>query len=206
MSTAIWKLAEIGLPSFAGGVPSAASRPKPVPLTHNPGKLLLSQAQIRTRVRQLGREITRHYAGERPLFLGIMNGALLFLADLLRAVDLDSEVTCVRLASYQGTESTGQLRGLEAMGDSFHGRKVIVVDDIYDTGTTLTAVIARLRELSAEDVKVCVLLRKKKKQLPLPVHWLGFKIPDQFVIGYGLDHEGRFRGLRQIRLLETPAV
>ena len=185
---------------------SAPRQPKPLRRTLSPGKPLLSQAQIHARVRQLGRAITRHYAGRQPLFLGIMNGALLFLADLLRAVDLDSEVTCVRLASYHGTESTGKLRGLEAMGDSFKGRHVVIVDDIFDTGTTLTGVIARLRELGAAEIKVCVLLQKKKPQQPVRIDWVGFKIPDQFVVGYGLDYNGRFRGLKQVRLLETPAV
>jgi hypoxanthine phosphoribosyltransferase len=170
----------------------------------NPGRLLISQTQIRTRVRQLGRIITKKYRGERPLFLGIMNGALCFLADLLRAVDLDSEVSCVRLASYVGTESTHKLRGLEAMGDSFTGRNVIIVDDIFDTGHTLAAVIQRLKELGAADVKVCVFLQKKKGQIPLKVDWVGFKIPDEFVVGYGLDYNGRYRGLKQIRVLETP--
>ena len=179
---------------------------RPKRLTVNPGRLLISQTQIRARVKELGRELTRHYADERPLFLGIMNGALLFLADLLRAVDLDSEVTCVRLASYVGTESTGKLRGLEAMGDSFKGRKVIIVDDIFDTGHTLAGVIERLHQLGAEDVKVCVLLQKKKGQIPVKVDWIGFKIPDAFVVGYGLDYDGRFRGLKQIRVLETQAV
>jgi hypoxanthine phosphoribosyltransferase len=186
----------------------SARRPtKPVRPDLQPGYLLLTQAQIHARVRELGCAITEHYAGQAPLFLGIMNGALLFLADLLRAVELDSEVTCVRLASYHGTESTGQLRGLEAMGDSFKGRHVIIVDDIYDTGTTLIGVRARLQELGAADVKVCVLLQKKKPdQLAVPVDWIGFKIPDHFVIGYGLDYNGRYRGLKQIRVLETPAV
>ena len=179
---------------------------RPRKLVVNPGRLLISQTQIRARVRQLGRMLTKHYAGERPLFLGVMNGALLFLADLLRAVDLDSEVTCVRLASYVGTESTGKLRGLEAMGDSFRGRKVVIVDDIFDTGHTLAGVIERLRELGAEDVKVCVLLQKRKGQIPVKVDWIGFKIPDAFVVGYGLDYDGRFRGLKQIRVLETQAV
>ncbi len=131
-----------------------------------PGRLLISQTQIQSRVRQLGRTLTRHYRGERPLFLGIMNGALCFLADLLRAVELDSEVSCVRLASYTGTESTGKLRGLEAMGDSFKDRHVIIVDDIFDTGHTLAGVIQRLRELGAADVKVCVPAAKEEGPAP----------------------------------------
>ena|ERR1700677_219737 len=176
-------------------------------LVINPGRLLISQTQIRTRVRQLGRTLTKHYAGERPLFLGIMNGAICFLADLLRAVDLDSEISCVRLASYAGFESTGKLRGLEAMGDSFKGRKVIIVDDIFDTGHTLASVIQRLHELGAEDVKVCVLLQKKRaKQAPIKVDWIGFKIPDEFVVGYGLDYNGRYRGLKQVRVLDQQAT
>ena len=171
-----------------------------------PGRLLISQAQIRTRVRQLGRALTKRYTGERPLFLGIMNGALFFLADLLRAVDLDYEISCVRLASYTGTKSTGKVRGLEALRDSFKGRHVVIVDDIFDTGQTLAALVARLKELGAADVKICVLLHKKKRQVPVKIDWIGFKIPDEFVVGYGLDYNGRYRGLKQIRVLETPAL
>lgn len=168
-----------------------------------PGHTLITQTQIRARVRELGRDLTRHYHGQRPLFLGIMNGALFFLADLLRAVALDSEVTCIRLASYADTQSTGKLRGLEAMGDSFKDRHVLIVDDIYDTGYTLAGAIARLRELGAADVKVCILLQKQRPaQIPLKIDWLGFKIPDEFVVGYGLDYNGRYRGLKQIRVLE----
>jgi hypoxanthine phosphoribosyltransferase len=166
-----------------------------------PGRPLITQTQIRSRVKELGAEITATYRNERPLFLGIMNGALCFMADLLREVDLDSEVSCVRLASYSGTETTHKLRGLEAMGDSFKGRNVIIVDDIFDTGFTLKAVIERLHQLGAADVKVCVLLQKEKGQIPLKVDWIGFKIPNEFVVGYGLDYNGRFRGLKEIRVL-----
>jgi hypoxanthine phosphoribosyltransferase len=174
----------------------------------NPGRILLTQAQIRARVRELGQSITLHYRGKDPLFLGIMNGALFFLADLLRAVSLDHvEITCVRLASYAGTKSTGKLRGLESMGDSFKGRHVIIVDDIFDTGHTLAAVAQRLRELGAEDIKCCVLLEKKRRrEVAVKPDWTGFKIPDEFVVGYGLDYNGRYRGLKQIRVLEPPAV
>ena len=86
------------------------------------------------------------------------------------------------------------------------GRHVIIVDDIFDTGHTLAAVIQRLKELGAADVKVCVLLQKKKGQLPVKVDWVGFKIPNEFVVGYGLDYNGRYRGLKQIRVLENQAV
>ncbi len=184
-----------------------------VPVT--PGRLLISQAQIQARVRQLGRAITRHYRaqlppGQGPVFLGVMNGALFFLADLLRTVDLDTEISCLRLASYAGTASTGNLRGLhelETMGDSFKGRHVIIVDDILDTGRTLAGLVARLKKLGAADVKVCVLLEKKRRrEIPVRADWTGFKIADEFVVGYGLDYNGRYRGLKQIRILETPAV
>jgi len=167
-----------------------------------PGRTLLSQAKIRTRVRQLGRGITQHYRGKRPLFLGVMNGALFFLADLLRAVDLETEVSCIRVASYHGTQSSGFLQGLDALGGSFVGRHVLIVDDILDTGRTITALTRRLKELGAADVKICVLLEKRRKdKTSIKADWTGFKIVDKFVVGYGLDYEGRYRGLKQVKIL-----
>lgn len=177
----------------------------------SPGRTLLSQAKIRARVRQLGAGITRHYRkrlppGQRLCFLGVMNGALFFLADLLRAVDLDdTEISSIRLASYAGAQSTGHLRGLDALEKSFAGRHVLIVDDILDTGRTLSALVARLKKLGAADVKICVLLEKRRpREIPIRADWVGFPIPDQFVIGYGLDYNGRYRTLKQIRVLENP--
>lgn len=150
-------------------------------------------------MRELGETITRHYRGERPLFLGVMNGALFFLADLLRAVDLDPEISCVRLASYAGIQSTGRVNGLETLTDSFAGRRVLIVDDIFDTGRTLSALTRRLRELGAAEVKICVLLEKHRAhEIAVKPDWTGFEIPDEFVVGYGLDHNGRYRGLKDI--------
>jgi len=169
-----------------------------------PGRVLLTQAQIRARVRQLGRSITHHYRGQRPIFLGVMNGALFFLGDLLRAVDLDTEISCVRLASYAGTQSTGKLRGIDALGKSMAGRHVLVVDDILDTGRTLSALAARLKKLGAADVKICVLLEKSRRhEVAVRADWTGFKIADEFVVGYGLDYNGRYRGLKQVRVLNA---
>jgi hypoxanthine phosphoribosyltransferase len=168
-----------------------------------PGRVLISQARIRARVKALGRKITAHYRGDRPVLLGVMNGALFFLADLLRAVDLDTEISCLRLTSYRGRTSTGKLRGLDSLASSFHGRRVLVVDDVLDTGLTLSRLVARLRKLGAEEVKVCVLLEKRRvRKQPVEVDWAGFRIADEFVVGYGLDHDGRYRGLRDIRVLK----
>ena len=172
-----------------------------------PGRVLLSQAQIRARVRQLGQSITRNYKrqsphGKRPLFLGVMNGALFFLADLIRAVDLETEISCVQLTSYAGTESTVKIRGLEVLTKSVAGRHVLIVDDILDTGRTLSALAARLKKLGAADVKICVLLEKRRRhEIPVRADWTGFKIADEFVIGYGLDYNGQYRGLKQVRVM-----
>lgn len=170
-----------------------------------PGRVLLTQAQIHARVRQLGRDITRHYRGKCPLFLGVMNGALFFLADLLRTVDLaDTETSCIRLASYKDTRSTGHLQGLDAFDDSFKGRHVLIIDDVLDTGHTLFALTRHLKKLGAADVKICVLLEKRRKRnVSIKADWTGFKIADEFVVGYGLDYNGRYRSLKQVRVLEN---
>jgi hypoxanthine phosphoribosyltransferase len=178
-----------------------------------PGRILLTQAQIHARVRQLGKSISRHYQrqsphGKRPILLGVMNGALFFLADLLRAVDLDHvEISCVRLASYTGAQSTGKIRGLDALGKSMLGRHVLIVDDILDTGRTLSALASRLKKLGAADVKICVLLEKRRRhEIPVRADWTGFTIEDRFVVGYGLDYNGRYRTLKQIRVLDQNAT
>jgi len=172
-------------------------------VTDHAGRVLIAQEQIAARVCELGGEITRHYAGRRPVFLGVMNGALFFLADLVRAVGLDVEISCVRLASYDGTQNTGAVRGLDdiSLRDATRGRDVLIVDDILDTGRTLHALATRLQALGAADVKICVLLEKERThEMPIRADWTGFRIADEFVIGYGLDHEGRYRQLREIRL------
>jgi hypoxanthine phosphoribosyltransferase len=185
----------------SGSMRTPAPRPPPPA-----GRVLLSAAKIRARVRELGAEITAHYRGRRPLFLGVMNGALFFLTDLLRMVELDTEISCVTLASYAGTKSIGVVRGLDALGESMRGRQVLVVDDILDTGNTMAQLVGRLRELGAAEVKICVLLQKRHRHKPrVRADWVGFRIRDEFVVGYGLDHDGRHRGLKDIRALSAAA-
>jgi hypoxanthine phosphoribosyltransferase len=171
-----------------------------------PGHVLIPQAQIAARLAESGAELTRHYAGRRPLFLGVMNGALFFLADLVRAVRLDVEISCVRLDSYTGAHSTGQVRGLDDadLSDAVRGREVLIVDDILDTGRTLHALVTRLELLGAADVKICVLLDKQRsREMPARADWAGFPIADEFVVGYGLDYNGRHRQLRDIFTLDA---
>jgi hypoxanthine phosphoribosyltransferase len=169
-------------------------------------RVLFTQAQIDARVRELGALITGHYRGERPLFLGVMNGALFFLADLLRAVEVETEITCVRLASYADTQSTGVLRGLEGLTESVQDRRILVVDDILDTGFTLDHLTRRLRERGAAEVKICVLLKKNRaRKVPIEPDWIGFEIEDHFVVGYGLDYNGHLRGLKDICVLDPGA-
>jgi hypoxanthine phosphoribosyltransferase len=173
-------------------------------MSDSPGAVLIAREKIAARVTELAGELTRHYAGRRPLFLGVMNGALFFLADLVREVELDVEISCVRLASYAGTHSTGQVRGLDDadLPDAVRGREVLIVDDILDTGRTLHALVAWLRALGAVEVKICVLLEKERpREMPIHADWTGFRIADEFVVGYGLDYDGRFRQLREIRIL-----
>ncbi len=173
----------------------------------SPGRVLLSAAAIRRRVAELGREISARYPAERhPLtVLGLMNGSVFFLVDLARHLPVETHVECWRVQSYAGTASTGTLRGLEHCRGDFRGRTVVIVDDILDTGLTLDAVRRRVLELGAARAEICVLLRKKRRRtVKVAARWVGFDIADEFVIGYGLDHDGKYRGLKAIRVL--PAV
>jgi len=167
-----------------------------------PGRTLLPAAAIRRRVAALGREISARYpASRQPLtVLGLMNGSVFFLVDL----PPETFVECWRVQSYQGTASTGTLGGLEHCRGDFQGRTVVIVDDILDTGLTLDAVRRRVLALGAQRAEICVLLRKKRRRtVKVAARWVGFDIADEFVIGYGLDHDGKYRGLKSIRVLPS---
>lgn len=175
-----------------------------------PGRILYSSEQIAARVRELADAIhqsTEHVAtkADPVILLGLMNGALVFLSDLLRAMPATAhmEVHCQNLSSYKGTSSTGTIRGLESLPDIFAGRHVIIVDDILDTGFTLHNMRDRLLNVGARQVDVCVLLDKKvPRTYDIAPQWVGFEIPNLFVIGYGLDLDGAFRSLPDIRVIE----
>lgn len=165
-------------------------------------KTLISQRAIQRRVRELGAEICSHYAKRPPVVIGLMDGALFFLVDLLRELPPTSEVHCVPVKSYRGTASTGKIKGLGAIGSDFKGRDVLIVDDVLDTGLTLAAVRERLVSLGAKRVDICVMLSKRKvRTKAVRARWIGFEIDDHFVIGYGLDYNGLYRGLKSVQIL-----
>ena len=158
---------------------------------------LFSEEQIRVRVKELGVQLTEDYAGKVPVVVGLLNGVFPFIADLVRAMDLEMDVSFMQVVSYHGgTESTGEVHILKDLDRSIQGRHLLVVEDIVDTGLTLHKVRNLLKDREPLSIKVCTLLDKpSRRKVEVPVHYVGFTIPDHFVIGYGLDLEGKYRNL-----------
>lgn len=164
------------------------------------GRTLVSEAQIRQRVRELGEEITRDYAGERPLLVAVLRGAYMFLADLSREIDLMVEVDFMAVSSYgNATTSSGVVRILKDLDEDLEGRHVIVVEDIIDSGLTLAYLRRNLKNRAAASVEVCALLvREGRQKVDEDLKYVGFELPPDFVVGYGLDASGVFRNLPYI--------
>jgi hypoxanthine phosphoribosyltransferase len=167
------------------------------------GKVLYSQRAIQARIKQLAAGIRRHYKGKPLTVIGLMNGSVFFLVDLLRQLPEETHVECWTIASYAGTKSTGTVRGLDAYTRGFRGRNVLIIDDILDTGRTLHAVRAHVKKLGADDIRICVLLSKlRPRERAVTADWSGFDMEDRFVIGYGLDLDQQFRAMPMIRTLD----
>lgn len=158
---------------------------------------LLSESQIRSRVQQLGAQLTRDYAGKDLVVVGLLNGVFPFFADLVRAMDMDFDVSFMQVASYgRGMESTGEVHILKDLDLSIQGRHALVVEDIVDTGLTLHKIRNLLRDREPLSLKICTLLDKpSRRKVEVPVDHIGFTIEDHFVVGYGLDFDGKLRNL-----------
>jgi hypoxanthine phosphoribosyltransferase len=168
--------------------------------------ILYTAGQIRERVRDLGDAITRDYAGRGPVLISILKGGAMFHADLLRAVDLESKVDFMSISSY-GVGSSGVVRIVEDLDDDILGQDVILVEDIVDTGLTLSYLLGTLREREPASLEVCALLDKSVRRItPLDIRYRGFDCPDRFVLGYGLDHGERYRNLPFIVTVEDMAA
>jgi hypoxanthine phosphoribosyltransferase len=166
-------------------------------------EILLSGEQIGARVAELGRRLAADYAGRTPVLVSVLKGSIVFLADLIRAMDVPLNVDLMEVSSYgSGTDSSGQVRILKDLSSSIEGRDVVVVEDIIDTGLTLNYLLRYLAERHPASVRVCCLLDKPARRLAeIEIDYRGFSIPDRFVIGYGLDYDERYRNLPYVGVL-----
>ncbi|HEX9713261.1 MAG TPA: hypoxanthine phosphoribosyltransferase [Actinomycetota bacterium] len=170
-------------------------------------RLLLTADQISERVRELGAQISADYAGRSPILIGVLKGSLVFMADLCRAIRIPVTVDFMSITSYGDGQNSGVVRILKDLDESITGRDVILVEDIIDTGLTLTYLLATLHARRPASIEVCGLLDKTARRIiEVPIRYSGFDIPDEFVIGYGLDHEGRYRNLSRVLGVRDMAV
>jgi hypoxanthine phosphoribosyltransferase len=168
------------------------------------GDVLLSEEKIRSRVRELGRELTAEYEGRNPVLVSILKGGFIFLADLVRALDMHCEMDFMVVSSYEErTESSGVVRILSDLGLNIEGRHVLIVEDIVDTGLTLEYIRELLLARNPASLKVVTLLDKwEARMVNVPIDYTGFRIPNEFVVGYGLDFAQRYRNLPYITVLD----
>lgn len=162
-------------------------------------KPYISAGQISAAVKKLAAQIDADYAEKKPLFIAILNGSFIFAADLFKALSIPAEICFIKLASYKGTKSTGQVITSIGLDTELFDRDVIILEDIIDTGNTLNQFLPQLEHQQPKSLKICALLHKKEATVfPIQIDYLGFEIPDRFVVGYGLDYDGYGRNIGEI--------
>jgi hypoxanthine phosphoribosyltransferase len=171
-----------------------------------PGRVLISEAELEGRIAELGAELARDY-GDRsrssPILVGVLQGAFLFMADLVRAAPIDLTTDFIGVVSYAGAQSTGHVRIVSDLSMSIQGRDVVIVEDIIDTGLTLTYLKRTLEARHPRSLKVCVLVDKiERRKVDVGIDYVGFTIPNVFVVGYGFDYEGLYRNLPYVAQLD----
>lgn len=167
--------------------------------------LSIPREEIQRAVLRVAEALNRDYCGKKPVFISILNGAYVFTADLLRHVTIPCEVSFVKLASYEGIASTGKIKEIVGLTENIEGRAVVIVEDIIDTGTTMKRILQTVKELGAASVAVATLLLKPDKlKVKLDVDYAAMKIPNDFIVGYGMDYDGYGRNLPDIYTLYEP--
>lgn len=166
--------------------------------------MLVRADELQRRVAELGEQITRDYAGRSLLLIGVLKGAVFFLSDLMRFIDVPVEVDFMAVASYgSATDSSGVVRILKDLDAAIEGRDVLIVEDIVDSGLTLQYLMRNLGSRNPASLEVCALLMKpERRKVDLPTRYVGFEIPDRFVVGYGLDYDERHRNLPYVAAFE----
>ncbi len=165
-------------------------------------KPYITAEKISEEVKRVASEINRDYAGRKPLFIAILNGSFMFAADLFKEITIEAEICFIKLASYKGTKSTGQVITSIGLDESLQNRHVIIVEDIVDTGKTLHEFLPQLKNQQPASLKIASLLHKPDAlTYPVEIDYLGFNVPDNFLLGYGLDYDGLGRNLSEIYTL-----
>jgi hypoxanthine phosphoribosyltransferase len=159
----------------------------------------LTSAEIEEQVQRVAAEINKDYIGKKPLFIAILNGAFIFAADLFKKINVEAEVCFIKLASYKGVKSTGKVITAIGLDVELYGRDIIIVEDIVDTGKTLSQFLPQIEHQHPASLKIAALLHKPDAMIhPIKIDYLGFTIPNKFVVGYGLDYDGLGRNIKEI--------
>jgi len=162
----------------------------------------ISQETIENRIAELATQINTDYEGRKPVFLVVLNGAFLFASELVKNIPLSCEITFVRLSSYSQTESTGKVRQIIGLEEKLTDRDVIIIEDIVDTGLTMHQLLQQIKDLGPSSVEIATLLHKPEAiKKPVDLRYVGFEIPNRFVVGYGLDYDGLGRNLDALYVL-----
>ena len=170
-------------------------------------KLLLSESKIKKRVKELADTISNDYKDKSPIFIGILNGCYVFMADLLRELSIGVEIDFVKIRSYEGDSSTGTIKFRKDISADIDNRHVVIVEDIIDSGFTINFLVNRLKESGPKSVSVATVLYKKKvAKLDFEVDYVGFEIPPEFVVGYGLDYNEKYRNLKDVMVMEPKDI
>ena len=165
-------------------------------------KTFIPEEEIQQRIKAVAEKINKEMAGKTPLFLAVLNGSFVFAADLMRYITIPCEISFVKLASYQGTVSTGEIKEVIGINEDLEGRTVIILEDIVDTGFTMKRMLETLGTRGPESLHICTLLLKPGKlQVPLNIEYAAIEIPNDFIVGYGLDYDQQGRNLRDIYTL-----
>lgn len=168
-------------------------------------KILLSEQQIQARIQELGEVLTKEYADKNPVIVGVLKGVVVFYADMIRHIQVPCQMDFMWLSSYAGTDSTGKMLVRQDVTADIKGRHVLILEDIFDTGNSLEFTVNHLKKQNPASIKICTLLDKPERRRPgvtLKADYVGFTIPNAFVVGYGLDYNEKYRNLPYVGILK----